>query len=493
MARPDRLSRIQYAQERNEDVLLDLPNVLGVATGLRQRDGRTTDETCIQVFVERKPPLERLAAWERVPASVVGFEDESVRTDVIEITPPEALQPDTARYRPVPGGCSIGPEASISAGTLGGWACDQVDDSVVLLSNNHVISNLDTMPAARRIVQPARLDGGVLPADVIGSLKRHVALTTVANPPGTPLPAVTAVDAAIGTITVDRTDQVLQIGPAIYELQAPAVNMNVQKRGRTTRLTNNGRIFSINGTFTIRYRGSTRLGRVGNTFVIQSTNGNVFSAPGDSGSLIFNQAAGTLNGTFPVLGLLYAGGTFANGTPATFACDINAVFGALQLTTICDCVVRAIIRAVFGGRASEPADKEAVKLKEGQLRRFRSRHLATTALGKVVDGLITTEAAELGRILMEDDEAFGLAVRAAEPWLLKRTNLEVLESKLDAETAGTMTRLLRHLARRSARLRPQLVALAGAVADAEGKSVKQLLRSKPGGAAPRKRRGTRKR
>jgi hypothetical protein len=76
------------------------------------------------------------------------------------------------------------------------------------------------MPAARRIVQPSRLDGGTLPGDVIGSLKRHVPLATVANPPGKPLPSVTAVDAAIGSIVAERTDEVLQIGPGIYEVQA---------------------------------------------------------------------------------------------------------------------------------------------------------------------------------------------------------------------------------------------------------------------------------
>ncbi|HKX25627.1 MAG TPA: hypothetical protein VJP08_04835, partial [Actinomycetota bacterium] len=130
MARPDRLSRILYAQERNEGLLLDLPHVLGVATGSRQRGGRTTDETVIQVFVERKAPIEQLASWERVPAGVSGYEDETVRTDVIEILPPEAHQPDGTRYRPVPGGCSIGPEATVSAGTLGGWACDLRDDTV---------------------------------------------------------------------------------------------------------------------------------------------------------------------------------------------------------------------------------------------------------------------------------------------------------------------------------------------------------------------------
>jgi hypothetical protein len=477
MARPDRLSRIQFAQERNENALLGLPNVVGTATGLRQQAGRTTDETCIQVFVERKPPLEQLASWERVPEAVRGYEDESVRTDVIEITPPEAHVPDGARHRPVPGGCSIGPEATVSAGTLGGWACDLEDDTVVLLSNNHVISNLDAMPAARRIVQPSRLDGGTLPGDVVGSLKRHVPLATVANPPGKPLPPVTAVDAVIGSIDAERTDEVLQIGPGIYEVQAPAVGLSVQKRGRTTRLTKNGSVFSINGTFTIRYGNGTRLGRVGNTFVVSSIDGNEFSSPGDSGSLVFNRTEGEVHGTFPALGLLYAGGTFDTGVPYSLACDINAVFGALQLTTICDCVIRAIIRAA-GGEASGAGG--AVRQKETQLRRFRARVLATTPLGKVIDELVTTEAAELGRILVQDEEAFGLAVRAVQPWLRKPTNFEILESRIDAEAVAAIRRLLRRLARRSRRLGPRLTALADTVAGFEGQSVRQLLRARLG-------------
>ena len=229
---------------------------------------------------------------------------------------PEALQ-DTTRYRPVPGGCSIGPEATVSAGTLGGWACDERDETTVMVSNNHVISNLDAMPTLRRIVQPARLDGGVLPGDVIGRLKRHQQVNTVANPPTVPVPT-SVVDAAIGSIDagIDIDHDVLAIGPAIYELRAPALNMNVQKRGRTTQLTTNGRVTTVGATFTCTYRNRTRISQIQNAFRITSTDGNPFGSPGDSGSLIFDQAAGQLNGTRPVVGLLYAGGTFTN--PPTF-------------------------------------------------------------------------------------------------------------------------------------------------------------------------------
>ncbi|HET9509276.1 MAG TPA: hypothetical protein VFO81_15130, partial [Gaiellaceae bacterium] len=161
MPRPSRETLVRYATELNLESLLGYPNVIGVGTGFREREGRLTSEVVVQVFVERKLGREQLSPLQIVPERVQGYDGATVRTDVVETTVPEAQQ-DTTRYRPVPGGCSIGPEASVSAGTLGGWACDNRDDRIVLLSNNHVISNLDTMPTLRRIVQPARLDGGVL-------------------------------------------------------------------------------------------------------------------------------------------------------------------------------------------------------------------------------------------------------------------------------------------------------------------------------------------
>ena len=104
-----------------------------------------------------------------------------------------------------------GPEASVSAGTLGGYACDNPGDTIVLLTNNHVISNLDMEPVLRRILQPGRFDGGVLPGDVIGQLKRDVTVSTVPNVAGANPPA-SVVDAAIGTLDVDFTTTIASWG-----------------------------------------------------------------------------------------------------------------------------------------------------------------------------------------------------------------------------------------------------------------------------------------
>jgi hypothetical protein len=486
MPRPSRETLVRHAQELNQESLLGYPNVIGVATGFRERGGAVTDEIVVQVFVERKVAAEQLTSTEVVPPRVSGYEGATVRTDVIETTIPEAQQ-DTTRYRPVQAGSSIGPEATVSAGTLGGWACDDTDDTIVLLSNNHVISNLDTMPVLRRIVQPARLDAGVLPGDVIGALKRHNPVNTVANPPpaGTVIPT-SVVDAAIGSIDagIDIDHDVLQIGPAIYELRAPALNMNVQKRGRTTRLTTNGRITSVGMTFSCTYRNRTRISQIQNAFRITSTDNNVFSSPGDSGSLIFDQAAGQLVGTRPVVGLLYAGGSFNNGTPFTDANDINAVFGALDLETVCTCVARAIIRSIFERPWPElpklppipPVLGPELRRRERDLRRFRARVLARSKYGKVLDELIAENAATGGRILAEDDEAFGAAVRAlAQLGEYEASYLELLERPIDARTVEHLTELVGHVARRDRELGAKLKRVVGTLRQLEGSTLGHVL------------------
>jgi hypothetical protein len=292
------------------------------------------------------------------------------------------------------------------------------------------------------------------------------------------------VDAAIGSVDagIDIDHDVLQIGPAIYELRAPALNMNVQKRGRTTRLTTNGRITSVGMTFNCTYRNRTRISQIQNAFRITSTDGNVFSSPGDSGSLIFDQAAGQLSGTLPVVGLLYAGGSFANGTPFTDANDINAVFGALNLETACTCVARAIIRAILEALSREgpvrppPFPDTELRRRERDFRRFRSRLLARSKYGKVLDELIAQNAARGGRILAEDDEAFAAAVRALRPLGEYETSYyELLDKPIDGETVERLTDLADHVAGSDRELGENLRKVVGTLRQLEGSTLGHVL------------------
>jgi len=64
--------------------------------------------------------------------------------------------------------------------------------------------------------------------------------------------------------------------------------------------------------------------------------------------------------------------------PITIANDINAVLAALNLTTVCDAAVRALIEAIFGVSERVTTSPRIMARKEAQLRRLRSRVLAET-------------------------------------------------------------------------------------------------------------------
>ena len=478
MPSQDRVARVSAAQELHAERLLKFPNVVGTGTGYRQVRGRFGNEVCVQVFVQGKLDSSELPEWAVVPREV-HLGEERMRVDVIDVGFVFAAQ-DTTRYRPVPGGCSIGHQDRVDASTLGGWACDLRDSTIVILTCNHCISNLNVASAPAGILQPGRLDGGVIPGDLIGSLKRFVTMTT-----GTPPPAVTAVDAAIGTITANRTDNVLQIGPAIYELGTPALGMVVQKRGRTTRLTTNGTITSVNVQVTVNY--GTTQGLIGNAFIVTSTDGNQFANRGDSGSLIFDQRQGRLNNTRPVVGMFFA---VSNGGITTWHNDINVIFQQLNLTTICDCAIRALIAAIGGASrgaaGSEAADVELQK-KERQLRRFRDEIMSQTPFGKKIVELVETETADLIGAIVEDEEAFGLAVRSFDPWIRQRTNADILDAELDAETVANLGRLADRIGKVKPRLRPQLRAMKASLVAVEGMKARELLEAgKLQTARPRK-------
>jgi hypothetical protein len=189
--------------------------------------------------------------------------------------------------------------------------------------------------------------------------------------------------------------------------------------------------------------------------------------------LIFDQAAGQLNGTRPVVGLLYAGGTFNNppNLPFTDANDINAVFGALDLTTVCDCVARAIIRAIFGRGAAEGGSATGL---ERQLRRLRAR-LASTEFGAAIDDLVTREAAIAGRILASDDEAFELAVKVFQPLARRASLREVLETPLDDETVAAFGRLTTVFGRHDRRLGREAKVIHGTLRGLQGSTFGEVL------------------
>ena len=74
----------QIARKAADARLKRLPNVVGTCLGLRERDGKKTNEVCLTVFVRNKRPESKLPKKGMIPSKVVRHGKE-LATDVIEI------------------------------------------------------------------------------------------------------------------------------------------------------------------------------------------------------------------------------------------------------------------------------------------------------------------------------------------------------------------------------------------------------------------------
>ncbi|MDX1612914.1 MAG: hypothetical protein R3300_01315 [Candidatus Promineifilaceae bacterium] len=306
----------QVAQE-----LMGKPNVVGVGVGYKIVGGQTTDQPAILVFVQRKVAAENLTAEEMVPAEVEG-----VTTDVIESGPIYAQQARTDKFRPAPGGVSIG-HFQVTAGTLGVMVRDKSSGERLILSNNHVLANSNDAAVGDAIIQPGSADGGRVAADLIATLLRYEPLRFQGAAPAPPSCGVAVNYAAIGNFiaqalgaehriyayrpqaeqaanVVDAAiarpqnseivlDDILEIGKVAGTVEAMP-GMAVRKSGRTTALTSST-ITAIDATVTVNYGGGRNA-----LFEGQIISGPM-SQPGDSGSLVVEANSKR------AVGLLFAG------------------------------------------------------------------------------------------------------------------------------------------------------------------------------------------
>ncbi|NLM97856.1 MAG: hypothetical protein GX175_09675, partial [Halanaerobiaceae bacterium] len=119
--------------------LLSLNHVVGVGYGKKIKGNKKTDEDSIIVLVDKKLPISELEEKDIVPEKL-----EHLKTDVQEVGKLELLKtplPRKQRYRPAPGGVSIG-HYKITAGTLGAIVKDNKTGEPMILSNNHVLANI---------------------------------------------------------------------------------------------------------------------------------------------------------------------------------------------------------------------------------------------------------------------------------------------------------------------------------------------------------------
>ena len=279
------------AQERHTEALMRIPGVVGTAVGVLP-----SGKVGVKILVSA-PGLAGLpAVLEGIPVAV------QVTGQLVAFSDP------TTRQRPAPLGFSVG-HPSITAGTIGALVRNAAGDRFIL-SNNHVLANSNNATIGDATLQPGPFDGGTA-ADQIGTLAAFKAISFAAN-------ASNTMDAAIA-----RSDEVSNSTPTddgygapstsiwgdanadgTFDDKAAALNLAVQKFGRTTKLTK-GTITGINATVTICYEPvfifCLRSARFVDQFIIEP---GTFSGGGDSGSLIVTDDAGKN----PVA-LLFAGST----------------------------------------------------------------------------------------------------------------------------------------------------------------------------------------
>src|SRR3989441_3315593 len=271
------------AQRRHTDALLDIPGVIGTAVTV-QPNGHPG----VMLLVERAGisglpvMLEGVPVSQRVTGRLMAFSD------------------PTQRQRPAPMGFSVGHPA-ITAGTIGARVRDALG-RVYILSNNHVLANSNGATIGDPEYQPGPFDGGTA-ADQIATLSDFQVISFAANGSNT-------IDAAIALSNTSVLDNATPAddgysmpnstifgdanGDGLFDDRNALLGLNVQKYGRTTRLTH-GQITGINATVTICYAVSgftcTKTARYVDQLII-SPGG--FSNGGDSGSLIVTDA-GTPN------------------------------------------------------------------------------------------------------------------------------------------------------------------------------------------------------
>jgi hypothetical protein len=311
------MARIRAVKEKHGAKIMAKENVVGLGAGYKETKGVKTDRMALVVMVKKKVSIEELKKKDVIPAEIEG-----VITDVIEVGEIVALQARTDRWRPAPGGVSIG-HYNITAGTLGVLVRDVETDEALILSNNHVMANSNDATPGDPILQPGPYDRGTVAADTIANLKRFVPIQFQSEPPQIPCP-VSKIVAGIAnffawlvgskhrllSVAIQQTNQVdgavakptgpdvvsneiLEIG-TVTEDTEPELGMAVRKSGRTTGLTT-GTIQLLDASVNVGYGGGKTA-----LFTNQILTTNM-SQGGDSGSLLVSQEGNK------AVGLLFAG------------------------------------------------------------------------------------------------------------------------------------------------------------------------------------------
>lgn len=300
------INTIHYICKECNEELLSYPNVVGVGFSYKTTQNIQTDTPAICVLVSKKEPLENLD-----PSSIIPKNYKGIQTDVIEIGEVFAYGL-TSKIRPMEFGYSIGIKGISAAGTAGCMVSSKSNPNIrYILSNNHVLANINTTRINAPILQPSKIDGGLI-TDTVAALAKYIPLQFESRK-SSPTNTVDCAIAQLNPVWI-AIPQIANIGIP-KGIISPYVNQEVKKSGRTTGFTT-GVIIATGVTVKVNY-GPGKIARFTNQIV-----STAMSSPGNSGSLLLD------TNNFAV-GLLFAG-----SSSVTIYNPISTVLNALNVNLV---------------------------------------------------------------------------------------------------------------------------------------------------------------
>jgi hypothetical protein len=219
----------------------------------------------------------------------------------------------------------IGRERGCFSGTLGSLVEDS-NSVQYILSNNHVMADVNKAKKGQLIIQPGLVDTecSKSKSDAVATFSRTVKIKFGSK--------TNTIDAAIAAVKPgDVSSEILNIGEIADTVVTASPGLSVEKMGRTTCFTA-GSIseVGVNGTINYSDTGGKKLAKFVNQIVIESAGPpDNFGGPGDSGSLIVTQEPCP-----QAVALLFAGSS--DGTE-TIANPISAVLSGLNVSMVGSC------------------------------------------------------------------------------------------------------------------------------------------------------------
>ena len=295
--------------KNNYKFLTNMQNVIGVGLGYKNINDFNTLEPCLHVLVENKINSNFLSKNNIVPKSYMGIKTDVIQVGKLDLLKGEAI---TFKLRPLEGGGGISVADHKSAGTIGYFVTKGMlfSKKYYILSNNHVLAGLNSIPIGTPIIQPIDVFGGKIENDMVALLKDFVPVKFIngSNEPEN------YVDCAIAQVTSKSIICNRILGDCIVKgINKPKLGENVRKTGFVTGTTK-GSIITTGVTKYVTVSPTKKVLFKNQILAKLKSNG------GDSGSAIVNE-------NNEIVGLVMSGNL--DNVTTTFN-DINMVLDSLN-------------------------------------------------------------------------------------------------------------------------------------------------------------------